>query len=199
MTKPIILLDCDQCVLDYNKRVGDIFKELFGYEPLVKNPKAYKAVNIYDFSTLTQKENDFFKQYASGPNMWDRMNPMPGAKEMVDQLSHDHDVIIFTGMNPDFKSIREKNLRDLGMNIKDVVAVANSRSFNAKEKYAREVNAKFFIDDLLQYFVGLQDISTELVLLDHGYNDGANNEEERRNILVNHTVTSLEQVVKLIC
>jgi hypothetical protein len=42
MTKPIILLDCDQCVLDYNKRVGDIFKELFGYEPLVKNPKAYR-------------------------------------------------------------------------------------------------------------------------------------------------------------
>ena len=63
---------------------------------------------------------------------------------MVEQLSHDHDVIIFTGMNPDFKSIREKNLRDLVMNIKNVVAVANSRDFNAKEKYAREVNAKFF-------------------------------------------------------
>lgn len=198
MTKPIILLDCDQCVLDYNKRVGDIFKELFGYAPLVKNPKAYKAINIYDFSTLTPKENEIFKQYASGPNMWNKMEPMSGAKEMIEQLSVDHDVIIFTGMNPEFKSVREKNLLDLGMKIKDVVAVANSRSFNAKEQYAREANAKFFIDDLLQYFVNLQDISTKLVLLDHGYTDGANNEEERKNIKVDHTVTSLEQIVQLI-
>ena len=199
MTKPIILLDCDQCVLNYNKRVGDIFQELFGYKPPVKNPTAYKAVNIYDFSMLTTEENAFFKQYASGSNMWDKMEPMQGAKEMIDQISQENDVIIFTGMNPEYKHVREKNLRDLEMNIKGVVAVANSRDFNAKEAYAREANAKFFIDDLLQYFVGLQDIKTELVLLDHGYTDGANNEEQRKNIFVNHTVTSLEQVVKLVC
>jgi len=29
MTKEIILIDCDQCLLNYNQRVANIYEELF--------------------------------------------------------------------------------------------------------------------------------------------------------------------------
>lgn len=199
MNKPVILLDCDQCVLDFNQRVSDIFEELFGYKPQIKEHKAFKATNFFDFSVLTPKELEVFNLHTKGANMWRKMKPMEGAKNMIDQLSQDHDIVIFTSMNPAYKSIREENLRELGMKITKVVPVAGSREYNPKEAYAKEVDAKFFIDDLLKNFVGLQSLSTQLVFLDHGYTDGANSQQERDTIIVSHSVTSTDAVVKLIC
>lgn len=52
MQKDIILIDCDQCLLNFNQRVADIYEELFGHLPTTKNPKAFKAANVYDFYNL---------------------------------------------------------------------------------------------------------------------------------------------------
>lgn len=192
MTKEIILIDCDQCLLDFNQRVADIYFEIFGRYPKVKAPNAFKAANVFDFSDLTEKEMAYFQEKCKGENMWSKMKPMPGAVDFVNTLSPNFDFIVFTSMQAEYEQIRFDNLKDVGFNVKKVIAVSGSKLFNPKEAYARETKAVYFIDDLAKNFKGLHDIPTKLILLDHGYTDGAN--DQREGIKIDHTCYSLEEI-----
>lgn len=192
MSKEIILIDCDQCILNFNQRVADIYEENFGRKPKIKDPKAFKATNVYDFSDLSMAEMAIFKMKCTGENMWSKMKPMAGALEFVNSLSEHFSFIVFTSMQPVFENVRMKNLQEEGFKIEKVIAVQGSKTHNPKEDYARETNAVFFIDDLAKNFKGIHDIPTELILLDHEYSDGAN--DDREGIIINHTKNSLLEI-----
>lgn len=192
MTKEIILIDCDQCILNFNQRVADIYEENFGRQPKIKDPKAFKATNVYDFSDLSMAELELFKMKCTGENMWSKMKPMAGALEFVNSLSDDFQFIVFTSMQPIFENVRMENIKDVGFKIDKMIAVQGSKTHNPKEDYARETHAVFFIDDLAKNFKGIHDIPTELVLLDHEYSDGAN--DDREGIIINHTKKSLIEI-----
>lgn len=192
MTKEIILIDCDQCILNFNQRVADIYEENFGRQPKIKDPKAFKATNVYDFSDLSMAELELFKMKCTGENMWSKMKPMAGALEFVNSLSDDFQFIVFTSMQPIFENVRMENIKDVGFKIDKMIAVQGSKTHNPKEDYARETNAVFFIDDLAKNFKGIHDIPTELILLDHKYSDGAN--DDREGIIINHTKNSLLEI-----
>lgn len=194
MTKEIILIDCDQCILNFNQRVADIYEENFGRQPKIKDPKAFKATNVYDFSDLSMTELELFKMKCTGENMWSKMKPMAGALEFVNSLSDDFQFIVFTSMQPIFENVRMENIKDVGFKIDKMIAVQGSKTHNPKEDYARETHAVFFIDDLAKNFKGIHDIPTELVLLDHEYSDGAN--DDREGIIINHTKKSLIEIKK---
>ena len=192
MSKEIILIDCDQCILNFNQRVADIYEENFGRKPKIKDPNAFKATNVYDFSDLSMAEMAIFKMKCTGENMWSKMKPMAGALEFVTSLSEHFSFIVFTSMQPVFENVRMKNLQEEGFKIEKVIAVQGSKTHNPKEDYARETNAVFFIDDLAKNFKGIHDIPTELILLDHEYSDGAN--DDREGIIINHTKNSLLEI-----
>lgn len=192
MSKEIILVDCDQCLLNFNQRVADIHEELFGYQPKVKDPGAFKASNVYDFSNLTRAELEVFGQHCTGENMWSKMKPMAGALDFINSLSDNFKFIVFTSMQPVFEKVRTDNLMDLGFNIEKVFAVPGSKTHNPKEDYARETNAVYFIDDLAKNFKNIHDIPTKLILLDHQYTDGANDNKD--GITIHHTVNSFEEL-----
>ena len=192
MQKDIILIDCDQCLLNFNQRVADIYEELFGHQPTIKNPKAFKAANVYDFSNLTQSELEIFGKHCTGENMWSKMKPMDGALEFVNSLSDDFKFIVFTSMQPIYEKVRMGNLLDVGFKVDQVFAVPGSKIHNPKEDFARETNAVYFIDDLAKNFKGIHDIPTQLILLDHQYTDGAN--DNREGIIINHTVNSFTEL-----
>ena len=174
MTKEIILIDCDQCLLNYNQRVANIYEELFNTKPVIKDATAFKATNIYDFSVLKKAELEAFQKACSGANLWSKMPAMDGALEFVNQHKNDFEFIVLTRMVEEFKDIRHQNLTELGFEIKDVWAVPRVATENPKEKLARETGAVFFIDDLVKNFEGIHDIPTKMVFIDHKYTDGAN-------------------------
>lgn len=57
MAKEIILIDCNQCLLNYNQRIANIYEDVFGVKPIIKNAGAFKATNLYDFSTLKKRRS----------------------------------------------------------------------------------------------------------------------------------------------
>ena len=79
MVKEIILIDCDQCLLNYNQRIANIYEDVFGVKPIIKNAGAFKATNLYDFSTLKKGEVERFQKACSGANLWSKMPAMEGA------------------------------------------------------------------------------------------------------------------------
>lgn len=81
---------------------------------------------------------------------------------------------------------------DVGFKVDQVFAVPGSKIHNPKEDFARETNAVYFIDDLAKNFKGIHDIPTQLILLDHQYTDGAN--DNREGIIINHTVNSFTEL-----
>lgn len=192
MTKEIILIDCDQCLLNYNQRVANIYEELFNVKPVIKDATAFKAANIYDFSVLKKAELEAFQKACSGANLWSKMPAMDGALEFVNQHKNDFEFIVLTRMVEEFKDIRHQNLTELGFEIKDVWAVPRVATENPKEKLARETGAVFFIDDLVKNFEGIHDIPTKMVLIDHKYTDGAN--DKRDGIRIDHSVSSFKEL-----
>lgn len=192
MPKDIILIDCDQCLLNFNQRVSDIYEELFSHKPLIKAPHAFKAANMFDFSNLNAKEMELFASRCTGENMWSKMQPMEGALDFVNSLSNDFSFIVFTSMQPVYEKIRMQNLLDVGFNVDRVFAVPGSKTHNPKEDFARETHAVFFIDDLAKNFKSIHDIPTKLILLDHQYTDGAN--DNREGIHIHHVVNSFPEL-----
>lgn len=194
MSKEIILVDCDQCLLNYNQRVEDIFVEITGRKPAVKNPGAFKAGNLYDFNFKNEAEEKAFMDKCAGPDLWTKMPAMPGALEFVDRYKDDFDFLVLTRMKEMYKDVRHQNLLDLGFTIQDVWAVPRVATENPKEKLARETNAVFFIDDLVKNFEGIHDIPTKLIFIDHQYTDGAN--DSREGIRIDHTVSGFKEIAE---
>lgn len=192
MSKEIILIDCDQCILNYNQRVADIYEEVFGHQPKIKDATAFKAHNVFDFSDLNASQAEALKKACSGKNLWSKMPSMPGAVEFYNKHENDFDFIVLTRMVEEFKDVRYENLHDIGFKAKDVWAVPRVATENPKEKLARETGAPFFIDDLVKNFEGIHDIPTQLILIDHKYTDGAN--DNRDGIRIDHSVSSFKEI-----
>lgn len=192
MTKEIILIDCDQCLLNYNQRVADIYEEVFGVKPNIKDANAFKAHNVYDFSILNKKQLEEFQKACSGARLWSKMPAMDGALEFVNQHKNDFEFIVLTRMVEEFKNVRHENLTEIGFDIKDVWAVPRVATENPKEKLARETGAVFFVDDLVKNFEGIHDIPTKMVFIDHKYTDGAN--DKRDGIRLDYTVSSFKEL-----
>lgn len=170
--KPNIIVDSDQVVTDFNLKTAMVYFSLFGKMPEIVNKKAFRARNVYDFSTLTPKQIELFIEKTNDHDFWSNMSAMPDAVWFINKLSENFNVIILTSMNEKFENGRAENLKALGMNVSAVCAVSSGGDrFNPKEEIARQANAVFFVDDLIKNFKGLSDLDTKLIYLDHGYSD----------------------------
>lgn len=167
-----IIVDCDQVLTDFNLKTALVYHSLFGKMPEILDRNAFKAKNVYDFSNLSNEEISLFIEKTNDHDFWSNMTPKEDAIWFINKLSEDFNVIVLTSMNKDFEEGRTENLKQLGMNVHKVYAVNSGKDkFNPKEQIAREVNAKFFIDDLIKNFEGLADLNTKLIHLNHRYSD----------------------------
>ena len=192
MEKKIILIDADQCLIDFNQGIANIYEKLYGEQPPIKDPYAFKALNKYDFSHLSQEENQRLKDACSGENCWKNLPAMPGAIEFINKHKADFDFIVLTSMPPAYEEFRRQNLRDLGIEFKEVFAVQRIGDTNPKEEKARETKAVFFIDDLVKNFQDIHDVPTKMIFLDHKYTDGAN--DKRDGIRIDYVKNSFEDI-----
>lgn len=195
--KPVCLVDCDQVLTNFNQKVADVFEELFGHQPKIVNPKDFKAATIYDFSGLNNLQLQEFKEKTNDESFWSDMKAMKDAVWFVNTLAEHFNIIVFTSMNEKYREGRINNLKRLGMNVADVIAVSTTKGIvNPKEKIAKDMSAVFFMDDLKKNFIGLSNINTALIHLNHEYTDRP--DEKYGEIHCDHTVSDLNQALELI-
>ncbi len=193
MTKPIMLIDCDMVLLNFNKAIANAYKDKFNKELKLVDPQAFKAIKMYGLDALPPEEQTFMKTVTDDPKFWQTMPPMDGAVEFSQKLAEHFELVILTSMPVRFEEDRMKNLQDLGMPISRVVAVARINDENPKKALAQGIGAVLFIDDLAHNFTGLNDIDTKLVLLDWGYTEKIN--EKRDGLRIDHEATSFNQIL----
>lgn len=172
--KPIIALDCDGVLLDYNHTFGIVYEKSFGIKPKIANCNAYHAVNYYDLSMNEDEKNIFYSVFDK--EGWKNMQALPQAIEAVDLLNDlGFEIVCVTAMPLHAENDRLFNLKNLGFKIDKVIATGGSiNGKNPKKKYIEELNPQYFVDDLLHNFHDIE-ADTKFVLIEWKSFDNPNN------------------------
>ncbi len=168
MTKPIIALDSDGVLLDYNLAYAHAWARAFGSFPLEKRPQAYWALDRWDVRRLGGPELDRFR-LSFDEAFWSGIPALPGALEACLALdSAGYDLVCVTSLPARFQQARANNLRSLGFPIERVFATDNVLSaVSPKAQTVAGLMPVAFVDDYLPYLSGIpRDVHAALVMRD---------------------------------
>jgi len=158
---PVIGLDADGVLLDYHAAYRQAWKQVFGYLPNLREPRAYWPIDRWDVRHL--EGNELHKFRASfDDDFWASMPAISGAATACKDLSDSgYDLVCVSALDAHFQPARLKNLRNCGFPIERVIAtpVEAFIGVNPKAEVLRELRPVAFVDDFLPYF---RDISTEI-------------------------------------
>lgn len=194
MEKPIVLIDCDMVLLDFNQAIANTYEKVFHKKLKIIDNAAFKAINKYDFSSLPVEEQEFMKTVVHQYSFWENMPAMPGSVEFAKKLAEHFTLVVLTSMPIKFEQSRMQNLTNLGIPVSKVIAVARVHDQNPKKKLAEESGAVLFIDDLAINFEGLNNIATKLILLNWNYSEKVN--DKREGLRIDHEVTTYNQLIE---
>lgn len=123
MTKPIIALDADGVLLDYNLAYDSAWGKAFGIYPAEKDPAAYSALERWDVEVLTGDKLAQLRQ-SFQEDFWSDIPAMEGALEGC-HLSHKAgcQLVCVTALADKFAESRQNNLQKFGFPI-EALAVA---------------------------------------------------------------------------
>lgn len=175
--KPIIALDCDGVLLDYNHMFGIVYEKAFGIKPKIINCQAYHATNYYDLS-MNEEEKDIFYSVFDKEG-WKEMKALPKAIEAVDKLDElGFEIVCVTAMPCYAQKDRLYNLKNLGFKIDQVIATGGSiDGKNPKKKFIEQLNPIYFVDDLMHNFQEINN-ETKFVLIEWKTFDNPNDGQD---------------------
>lgn len=166
MTRPVIALDADGVLLDYNRAYAQVWERTFGVAPQERDPNAYWALDRWAVERLSGEAFERFRARFD-ETFWSTLPAMSGAVEAAHPL-HDagYTLVCVTAMPACFAEARQRNLRDLGFPIERVIATGNRAvSGSPKAGVLADLKPVAFVDDYLPYFEGVAaDIHTALVM-----------------------------------
>lgn len=166
MPKPILALDCDGVLLDYNLAYARAWGRFSGRYPAERDPKAYWHFDRWDVQRLGGERLAHLRLFFN-EEFWSSIEPIAGAVEACNRL-HDsgHELVCVTALEDVFAAARLQNLRAHGFPIERVLATGNSQGAKSpKAQVIHELRPAAFVDDYLPYLVGIQaDIHTALVM-----------------------------------
>ncbi len=172
-SRPIIALDADGVLVDYNSSYPPVWHRAFGIV-LPKLRAAYHAANAYGVQMVkgTPEYDKFMETF--GDDDWRTMPALPGVPEACHAL-HDagFSLVCVTSIPSRFAAARLDNLRALELPIDRVVAVGHSDTCNPKLQVLQELGAVAFADDLASNFEGVEP-KTHKALIDYGHFDSPN-------------------------
>lgn len=175
--KPLFLIDGDGVMLDYNQAFKDHYEKIYNKTLILKNPKAYQAVEACGLDKMSEEDYKYFKNESAKLGMWENMPALPGALEFVNEISKYFKVWCLTSMPQEHEQDRLKNLQKLGFPIEKVIATSRIGNENPKKKFIENLNPVYFMDDLLQNFVDIDSkIKTKLIFLDWKSENSPNKE-----------------------
>lgn len=175
--KPIIALDCDGVLLDYNHTYGIIYEKSFGIKPKIVNNEAYHANNYFNLSMTDDEKKVFFSVFDK--EGWKDMKALPQAIEAVDLLDAlGFEIVCVTAMPHHAEKDRLFNLKNLGFKIDKVIATGSSiNGENPKKKYIEQIKPQYFADDLLHNFHNIE-TDTKFVLIEWKSFDSPNHGQD---------------------
>ena len=165
-SRPLIALDCDGVLLDFQLGYASAWERAFGHAPAERDPLAYWPMDRWQVERLTPERRPIFRA-AFDEQFWTTMPPIAGALEACQRL-HDagHELVCVTALDLEFESARLRNLRELGFPIERVFATGNAEGERSPKADAIEaLNPVAFVDDYIPYMRGLPGhVHTALIL-----------------------------------
>jgi hypothetical protein len=156
MQHDLIALDADGVLIDYHEGYAQAWERAFGFRPTVRNAEGYHPRDYWDVPTLTASELKHFRVHGLSEQTWRNMPAMPGALEACQQLSQaGFRLMCVTALSPAYGAARAHNLKRLGFELADVLAVGTSGLGNPKAKALLDLQPVAFVDDYLGYLQGL--------------------------------------------
>ncbi len=153
---PVVALDGDGVLLDYNGAYPRAWSKAFGVTPTLLHPEAYWPMARWGVPELTGSKLEDLRA-TFDQDFWSTIEPMPGALHACEQLVNaGFDLVCVTALDDRFAQARADNLRHFGFPISRVVATGNDASVQSpKAKAVASLNAVAFVDDFAPYLVGV--------------------------------------------
>lgn len=165
-TKPLIALDADGVLLDYNLAYAKAWARFAGAHPAERDPDAYWHIDRWDVERLAGERLAQFRVLFD-EDFWTSVPPIAGAIEASLQLhEHGFELVCVSAIDEHFVGARLKNLRDHGFPIERVFGTGNhSGQQSPKAQVINKIKPIAFVDDYLPYMRGIQgETHTALIL-----------------------------------
>ena len=166
MTRPLIALDADGVLLDFNRAYGVAWQRAFGVHPTERDPLAYWPMDRWDVTRLDDAGRDHFRAHFD-EQFWSSLHPEPGALDACSRLvAAGFDLVCVSALDLEFGAARLRNLQALGFPIQQVIATGNAEGPSSPKADAiARLRPIAFVDDYLPYMRGLPaEVHTALVL-----------------------------------
>ncbi|GGC83616.1 HAD family hydrolase [Undibacterium terreum] len=164
--KPIIALDADGVLLDYNLAYRRAWDKAFNTLPSERDPLAYWPIDRWDVLKLEGNELAHFRAYFD-QQFWSEIPAISGAVEACLALRKaGYQLVCVSAMDKRYEAARLKNLRDCGFPIERVIVTESLESvISPKAAALRELHPVAFVDDYLPYLRGIpNNVHAALVL-----------------------------------
>ena len=166
VSRPVIALDCDGVLLDFQLGYAAAWARAFGEVPIERDRLAYWPIDRWQVERLSASRRAIFRS-AFDAQFWSTLLPIVGALEACHRL-HDAGfaLVCVSALDLEFEQARLANLRRCGFPIDRVIATGNAEGERSPKADAIERLAPVaFVDDYLPYLRGLPvDVHTALVL-----------------------------------
>jgi phosphoglycolate phosphatase-like HAD superfamily hydrolase len=166
IARPLIALDCDGVLLDFQLGYASAWARAFGQAPAERDPLAYWPMDRWAVERLTPERRPLFRA-AFDAHFWTTLPPIEGALDACHRLhAAGFELVCVSALELEFEAARLRNLRDLGFPIERVIATGNAEGERSPKADAIEsLNPIAFVDDYLPYLRGLPaQVHTALVL-----------------------------------
>lgn len=178
MPRPLLALDADGVLLDFNLAYAHAWQRTFGQPPRERDPLAYWPMDRWHVERLNAAGRARFRA-AFDKTFWATVPAIPGAIEACQRL-HDSgfELVCVSALDVEFEADRLRNLRNCGFPIERVIATGNEISERSPKADAiASLRPLAFVDDYLPYLRGVPaEVHTALIL--RGPNGSPNTGDE---------------------
>lgn len=166
MGRPLIALDCDGVLLDFQIGYAGAWQRAFGHMPAERDRLAYWPMDRWQVERLDAPRRAVFRA-AFDEQFWATLPAIAGALDACCRLEQaGFDLVCVSALEFAFEAARLRNLRNLGFPIQRVVATGHAEGARSPKADAIEsLQPVAFVDDYLPYLRGLpEQVHTALVL-----------------------------------
>ncbi|MES2226995.1 MAG: HAD family hydrolase [Pseudomonadota bacterium] len=165
-SRPLIALDCDGVLLDFQLGYASAWARAFGRAPVERDPLAYWPIDRWEVERLTPERRPLFRA-AFDERFWTTLPPIEGALDACHRLhGAGFELVCVSALDLEFETPRLRNLRNLGFPIERVIATGHHEGARSpKADSIERLDPTAFVDDYLPYMRGLPGhVHTALVL-----------------------------------
>jgi phosphoglycolate phosphatase-like HAD superfamily hydrolase len=165
-SRPLIALDADGVLLDFNLGYASVWERVFGWRPNERDPLAYWPKDRWNVDPLDDAGKVKFRA-GFDEQFWLTVPALDGAIDACHRL-HDagYQLVCVSALDLEYEQARLKNLRDHGFPIERVIATGVGEGERSPKADAIEMlQPEAFVDDYLPFLRGIPGhVHTALVL-----------------------------------